>query len=158
MNFTKAVPQSSFAIMSVSQKTFGRLLQWMGVVAASMEIFSNPLPGGASDEAGFLAAGSLLRAVLPQPGMAALPFRAYIQFFLQRHGAHGTHPLPAHRWRSRSLERVLRSRDEFGRCHRCGFGGRHCAENRQKQRLGRTAKRPGYSNGFNIYHLGRFGR
>ena len=79
MNFTKAVPRSSFLLRNVSFAKDLRPAASMGVGAASMGIFLNPLPGGASDEAGFLDAGGRLRAVLPQPGMAALPLRACIQ-------------------------------------------------------------------------------
>ena len=63
MNFTKAVPKSSIALINVPFRKDLMSAASMGVVAASMGNVSNPLPGGASDEAGFLAAGGRLRAV-----------------------------------------------------------------------------------------------
>ena len=109
INFTQAVSKSSFALMDVSFKRPSTGCFHMGVVAASMGIFSNPLPCGASDEAGFLAAGGCLRAVLPQPGKAATPLRACIQLF----SAAALHVAPiaaaSSLMASRSLERVLRS-------------------------------------------------
>ena len=108
MNFTKAVPRSSFLLRNVSFAKDLRPAASMGVVAASMGIFSNPLPCGASDEAGFLAAGGCLRAVLPQPGKAATPLRACIQLF----SAAALHVAPiaaaSSLMASRSLERFLR--------------------------------------------------
>ncbi len=83
------IPKSPFALMDVSfsQKTVGQLC-----FHGSFDCFQGPLfesaACGASDKAGFLAAGGRLRAVLTQPGMAALPLRACIQLFLQRHGTH----------------------------------------------------------------------